>query len=59
MRRKTLYNNLKHANILSDDSLKELLSKYKENIRAENLSTQDFVNLTKMVEELKGVKNDK
>ena len=54
-----MYNNLKHANILSDDSLKELLSKYKENIRAENLSTQDFVNLTKMLEELKGVKNDK
>ena len=59
MRRKTLYNNLKHANILSDDNLKELLSKYKENIRAENLSTQDFVNLTKLLEELKGVKNDK
>lgn len=50
MRRKTLYNNLKQGFNIDTTNLEELLSPYKSGIRAEELSTQDFVNLCNSME---------
>ena len=47
MRRKTLANNLMNALKISREQAQELISPLNPNIRAEELSTQDFVNLAK------------
>lgn len=52
MRRKTLYNNLKQAFNLTQPQLENLLSQHTLNVRAEQLSTLDFVNLTNKLEKL-------
>lgn len=46
MRRKTLNNNLKQGFDLSATQIADILADYPAGVRAEQLSTQDFVNLT-------------
>lgn len=50
MRRKTLYNNLKSGFNLTTEQLASLLQNFKPSVRAEELSTMDFVNLTNEME---------
>lgn len=54
MRRKTLYNNLKNSFNFSQETLKQLFVNLNlnENIRAENLSVEDFIKLTNYIENL-------
>lgn len=52
MRRKTLYNNLKQGFNLSTPQLEDLISPLPLTTRAEQLSTQDFVNLTNELEKI-------
>ncbi|MGN1227421.1 MAG: 16S rRNA (adenine(1518)-N(6)/adenine(1519)-N(6))-dimethyltransferase RsmA [Christensenellales bacterium] len=50
MRRKTLYNNIKQGFNLTSEQIEDLLKDFSPTIRAEALSTQDFVNLTNKLE---------
>ncbi|MBQ8748856.1 MAG: ribosomal RNA small subunit methyltransferase A [Clostridia bacterium] len=52
MRRKTLFNNLKQGFNLNKEQLDFLLKDYKQGVRAEELSTQDFVNLTNLLDKM-------
>lgn len=56
MRRKTLQNNLKQGFNLTEEQLSILLNPYKKGIRAEQLNTQDFVNLCNEMQKL-GIEN--
>ena len=51
MRRKTLYNNLKDC--YDENDIRKIFSslKYKENIRAEELSLTDYENIYKVIYE--------